>query len=95
MLQLCSSLLCAACTNAGANPVTVNCDLGATTTWNAGETVQITVPVTAGLSAVSNAINTAIITDDQGRSSNDTFPVTIAVDASVSFLAAQRHTCLP
>jgi hypothetical protein len=80
------ALLAAACTNAGANPVTVNCDLGATTTWLAGETVEITVPVTAGLSAAPNAINTATITDDQGRTSNDTFPVTIVVDSLVSSL---------
>jgi hypothetical protein len=46
--------------------------------------VEITVPVVAGLSAATNAINTAIITDDQNRTSQDTFAVTINVDPSVS-----------
>jgi hypothetical protein len=81
-------LLLAACvTNTASKPYTITCDLGATTVWNEGDTVEITVPVEAGLAAATNAINTAVITDDQNRTTQDTFPVTINVDPSVGAAA--------
>lgn len=89
-LQLCHDccatrrLQCAACvTNAAAAPATISCDLGASTVWNAGETVEITVPATAGLAPATNAINTAVITDNQNRTTNDTYPVNINADPLV------------
>jgi hypothetical protein len=76
-------LLAACVTNTAATPDTITCDLGANTVWNAGDTVEITVPVVAGLAAAINAVNTAVITDDKNRTSQDTFPVTINVDPTV------------
>ncbi|KAF6262366.1 hypothetical protein COO60DRAFT_1636040 [Scenedesmus sp. NREL 46B-D3] len=72
-------------TNAAAAPATISCDLGASTIWNAGETVEITVPATAGLAAATNAINTAVITDNQNRTTNDTYPVNINADPLAPF----------
>jgi hypothetical protein len=75
----------AACvTNSAATPNSFVCDLGASTVWNSGDTVEITVPVVAGLSSATNAINTATVTDDQNRTTSDTFPVNINVDPTVS-----------
>ncbi|WIA18467.1 hypothetical protein OEZ85_009923 [Tetradesmus obliquus] len=72
-------------TNSAASPNTITCDLGTSTVWNAGDTVEISVPVVAGLSAAANTVNTATVTDDQNRTSSDTFPVTINVDPSSPF----------
>ncbi|WIA38754.1 hypothetical protein OEZ86_002047 [Tetradesmus obliquus] len=71
--------------NSAASPNTITCDLGTSTVWNAGDTVEISVPVVAGLSAAANTVNTATVTDDQNRTSSDTFPVTINVDPSSPF----------
>jgi hypothetical protein len=77
----CGSCLCAACvTNAAATPQSISCNLGSNTTWAAGDIVEITVPVIAGMNATTNATNTAIAVDDLGRTTNDTFPVVINLD---------------
>jgi hypothetical protein len=76
-----ASCLYAACvTNAAATPQSIFCNLGANTTWASGDIVEVTVPVTAGSNATTNATNTAIVVDDLGRTTNDTFPVVINLD---------------
>jgi hypothetical protein len=85
VLLLLSRVLLAACLNTtSSTPVTISCDLGVSTVWNAGETAEVKVPVTAGLTAANNVLNTAIVSDNQGRTQNDTFPITINVDDTVS-----------
>lgn len=76
-------ILPAACTTSVGSPTFIGCDLGQSVTWAAGDTVEVTVPVTAGLNGAVNAINTAIVSDNQGRQSNATFPITINVDSAV------------
>jgi hypothetical protein len=74
----------AACvTNATATPQSIFCNLGSNTTWIAGDVVEVTVHVTAGLNATANATNTAIVVDDLGRTTNDTAPVVVNVDPLV------------
>jgi hypothetical protein len=91
-LLCCCHLLLAACVNnTAATPDTITCDLGASTVWNSGDTVEITVPVVAGANAATNAINTATVTDDQNRTTSDTFPVNINVDPTVG--AARATAC--
>ncbi|WIA18464.1 hypothetical protein OEZ85_009921 [Tetradesmus obliquus] len=74
-----------ACTTSVGSPTFIGCDLGQSVTWAAGDTVEVTVPVTAGLNGAVNAINTAIVSDNQGRQSNATFPITINVDSAAPF----------
>lgn len=80
----CVLVYCAACTTNATQSPQVMCDLGATTTWSAGDTVQVTVPVVAGPGSATNAINTAFVTDSLNRTTNDTHPVTITQDDTVS-----------
>jgi hypothetical protein len=77
-------LLHAACVINAATPHVITCTLGANVTWAAGDVVEVTLPATAGANATANATNTALVVDDMGRTSNNSFPVTIVTEPGVS-----------